>query len=915
MKLRLVLVVLLFMPLLMTAQQEDPGTDPGRKKDGVIFYSKGKMYVKYKTDIPSSAVGEPESTTLYIDGSAKFATHSAIVQKGRTELTGDFINAKDPSVVDEDAPHLFVGFDDTKEDDGVFAFIGGYYNDGTNDRSTRQWILGSDSTEQWLIADQKRLKFINFPTLHVNKPAPTAYDDWRMVSVVTVDTTAAVGVNFIKVDTDNKNRFAVRAAYTDDDRISSGYALIKKEHSLLDPSVNNGIPSATYSQVDFNLYNFKRDASGNVTVDDGAFDNDYTATATPKPENNTLRFNKDNNGVYWNRLIGFSPPFKELAADYMFYHVLTKPNGSSVTSGTGPIVDPYYKMQAGYGYFTTMEMSHGDHIDNINERWDFEEDLVPSIFVDNTFQQQEGIHHTKRARGGYVFNRMAFEDYASAIRGDLTYNPLADKTKGGPQENFRRYTYDPTREKTTGLDSKWEDADGSNRSRIELLQNEKFNTGEVEVKLKPGLNFLGNPFMAPISLNCLLGIASPYESNAAANYPSLTDTQADQFNVAMLGGVSVSMIQPTKGELRTKYWLIDRAYGRYDADKNMFLYSISYNYISRYGATEGTATEGSALTNIPEINPQEYLVAPMQMFALQASDQFGSEITIKLNPGMRAFGQTRFQKSASSDAGFKEFKQDWFVVEVQDEINKIADRTSVIFRDGALLQTTQDAYDTKKGLNDSFDSYEQEVKDINGFVSKQKQDVATAIVYTKSSDNVALLGNAIPKKTKELPLFFDKPEGSRPMKLKFYGIENIEAVEGVWLVDRYLDNKVVEVTPGFQYTFESTAADTDNLAGGNRFVLRFYPDDQDVINKEDTPIVCYYNTSMLYLKGLIEDDANSDVTLYDMQGRLMAKTKISSSAAVNGTMEYLKPLSFGTYIVKITGKRNHTAKFVNLQTK
>ncbi len=69
------------------------------------------------------------------------------------------------------------------------------------------------------------------------------------------------------------------------------------------------------------------------------------------------------------------------------------------------------------------------------------------------------------------------------------------------------------------------------------------------------------------------------------------------------------------------------------------------------------------------------------------------------------------------------------------------------------------------------------MKDINGFVSKQKQDVATAIVYTKSSDNVALLGNAIPKKTKELPLFFDKPEGSRPMKLKFYGIENIEAVE------------------------------------------------------------------------------------------------------------------------------------------
>jgi hypothetical protein len=83
-----------------------------------------------------------------------------------------------------------------------------------------------------------------------------------------------------------------------------------------------------------------------------------------------------------------------------------------------------------------------------------------------------------------------------------------------------------------------------------------------------------------------------------------------------------------------------------------------------------------------------------------------------------------------------------------------------------------------------------------------------------------------------------------------------------------------------------------------------------VVGPDETAISCYYSSSTLYISGLKENDVNSDVIIYDMQGRLMGRTKI---AEVLQPWTYVKPLSIGTYIVKIVGKRNHTVKFVNLQ--
>ena len=126
------------------------------------------------------------------------------------------------------------------------------------------------------------------------------------------------------------------------------------------------------------------------------------------------------------------------------------------------------------------------------------------------------------------------------------------------------------------------------------------------------------------------------------------------------------------------------------------------------------------------------------------------------------------------------------------------------------------------------------------------------------------------------------------------------------LIDKY-ENKTVKLTEGYSYNFTSGPSDLNDKE--NRFILRFWGEDDEVINGGDKDISVYYNTSVLFISGLNQDDISSDIQIYDLQGRLIARTKENNAPS----MEYLKPLSLGTYIVKITGKRNFTAKFVNLQ--
>lgn len=883
MKLRLILVVLFFLPLFVKGQSSDPNK--------VIFYSKGKTYVKYPDAVIATDKGESPSTTLYISGSAKFATGSAIVQKGRTEIIGNFINAKDPGTlatpVAEDAPQLFVDKTDSDEKDGVIAFIGTTQQHiyGTGDKEVQGTGTGEWNSYTWDTYLQKKSKWIEFPTISIEN---------KTNNNLLVNVSAAISVNYIRANGDN--RLAVDAdGVTDPQIINTGFARIKNVYPTM---TSNPVALATYSQVNLKLYNFISD--GSASTDDGHFSSEKITD--PATFGGSLRTAEG-----WNKLTGFSPPFKELGADYMFYHTLTKPNGSSITSYEGPIVDPFFRMKSGRGYFISMEVSHADHTtgpDNINDRWNF--------FNSPT----KGIKDTKRARGGYTFNRKIFYDLAAPDEA---------------MEGFSRFLYDVTEFSSgnayanpalpvNGLnDPKWIE-NGKDRSRYELMENEKFNTdiftgsNQITVDLEPGLNFLGNPFMAPISLNPLLG----YEADGVTQTPEAasgdivtTGFVSTIFSADASKPVKIGLDPSQSGvNVRPKYWMINQALVKYDPTKNIYNYRTTYDFVSHDGASAvyGVQPDRTGNASLPSIDPLSHVISPMQMFCLQA----GEPVTIKLGPELQAFGVTRFAKSAeatkaSAVSGNNSLMKDWFIVEAAAN-DGTADRTTVIFNDNAKPQYKEDSYDTRKGLSVAFETY---IDEVNGKPTKTLFEQSKAIVYTKSSDQENLLGNAVPTQTKELALYFMPPASTQEMTLKFYGLNQLESVPGVWLIDRYLNNKTIKVTPDTEYTFVSeTASNTKSGINDNRFILRFYDTEGTVVGPDETAISCYYSSSTLYISGLKENDVNSDVIIYDMQGRLMGRTKI---AEVLQPWTYVKPLSIGTYIVKIVGKRNHTVKFVNLQ--
>ncbi|GAB6008983.1 T9SS type A sorting domain-containing protein [Dysgonomonas reticulitermitis] len=865
MRFRLVLVVLFFLPLMVKGQTETPAVPVGVK-----LYSGGPMRVEYRASTDGK---DPASTTLYIQGSAEFTNNSSITQKGRTEITGDFINGKDPDIADTN-PNLFVGNPATKTE-GVVAFIG-TSNKQSIKRADRYTRVGVGAITGAVDKPaQKKTNWINFPTISVEKgfydtrPYSGISLDPREFNYLEVDSSAAVKVNYMFLN--GFNRFSIKGGYSDVNSLwlNMGQALFvnEPEYNRDDKSNATTVYEAatmhSYSQVKLDMYN---PADAGFTADHEASTND-----------NTLR-NPASPGVAGeNYMTGFTPPFEEMGADYFFYHTLTKPSSSSFNSWAGNIVNPYTKLKPGVGYFMSMEVTDFDH-EHISNRW-----------------QNAGMgsnSNVNRAKGGFTFNRAVMEDYLRPG------NAPDDNQKG-----FSRFTYLSGTEDPVGSVPDPNPNPNNPIGNIDkhlLMENEKFVVSDVTVDLQAGFNFLGNPFMSPISLNYLLGL--DYTDPATnTNYPEVP--KMDTPVARPLFGTSIGASAVTGADtdlLRAKYWLINNATVKYDKSDGLMHFKATYDYISRNSG--GTAISSGVDPNSFDpsaaskaLDPENYLIAPMQMFGLQANGDF----QITLSSKLRTFGMTRFQKSASGNV---DLLKDYLVVEVVSPVEKTSDRTAVVMREGASLDYYRDSYDTRKGISKAMETYVE--RDSEG-MKRAYPAPSTSIIYTKSKDGESLLGNGVPLRTKEVPLYVTPPASQQTMTLNFYNLENMVSVPNVWLIDRY-ENKTVKLTEGYSYNFTSGPSDLDDKE--NRFILRFWGEDDEVI-KRDSEISVYYNTSILHISGLNQDDINSDIHIYDLQGRLIAKTKVNNAPS----MEYLKPLSLGTYIVKITGKRNFTAKFVTLQ--
>ena len=481
MKFRLILFILIsIVPFALKGQLH---TD-SLSKD-VIFYSNANMYV-------GQNYSDADKPSLYIDGSAKYvdsgttANKIQITQLGVTQLMGDFVDSiyvESPTTLNK----LFSddSYDATNKKGGVILFAGS----NKRQRIYRE-VPASSSTSKY-----RGYNYINFPIVRVNQGFTLATADLEKIGHVVVEPTSSISIEDLQVGNGlYQGGFALDARYIPGTKeIQSPFALIK--------NLNTGSPQTSdgWCRVDLTLADMSKDET---------FIPNYYPGMDPNDDERKRRF-----------LTGFASPFKELAADYMFYQVLFEPDKKDLTSNRGPILNPKEILKPGKGYFIAQEVSEHDK----NQIWD-----------------KHTVKREDRFIGEYRFSRKLFKDHYDAKN---------------LKKNYSQYY---------------------NTSNIK----EYFNTEPVKVSLDQGLNFLGNPFTAPLDLYPLIAPASLapadnyndhlyYDAYKAKGFAKYVDpTIATNVNT-IYGGLGVDLsndvgyVSVTKGQkaltnydLRGKYWIM-----------------------------------------------------------------------------------------------------------------------------------------------------------------------------------------------------------------------------------------------------------------------------------------------------------------------------------------------------------------------
>jgi len=793
MKIRIILILLLFLPFALKGQVTLTGVDKTTEETfKTVFYNKGKVFV----GVNQPASGD-EQPAVYVHGSIKVADGSAIDQQGITTLTGDFINAQTGVIATNN--NVFTYSNQSKK--GIIRFQNPL-STVANNKLFQHPVGGNDPSsigkgtmasynfdlnyKQEIIFEgnaDKRINYIDFPTIEVADKGYLAL-------------TSGASASAVKVNTKPGAVFSVEGRYTTTTNGIGGTTTnraVEYGHILMDQEpvrdVSAVMPSNyetgySYNMLDLQLYDYNNPVATNNAPTDGL-------TMLYAPVN----------------LSGITSPFQSLANDYFYYHTLFSPS-KLWDNGVEANVDPKGKIYPGEGYVVAMNLSDFDW-DLIKDNWD--------------------VNKADRASGGFQFSTL----FLDKKPGYITVNRNLGSTWSGRNQN----------EFSTHL------------SPEKFLDKTKAITVNVKSNAKQKF-FLANPFMAPLDLGDIVSANGSTVFGLKAG-PTFDDN-----------------------EIRNKFWILSESSLDYNTASQKNFYKLHYYSNALLG--------GTAFLDQP--SGTQFFIAPLQVFVLQ---------TAKLaEAGNSKF---TFDTSKLGHANVLATKNnveivDQLLIQVVNENNGAEDRHAIVFSNQAKAESGDLIDDIKDDLNYTF------VTEV-GNITEQR----SGAVYTKSVNNKVMRTNAVPTDTKQLALYVSPTKVPQNMVLRPYRLESLYSVEGVWLEDKQL-NTVTHLTPGMEYPFESTV-DTDKNAQENRFILHFAKVDQDDWYKEtESPITCHYNKPNLYIRGLNNDDINSSVEIFDLQGRLVGKTKINSIP-----MTHYLPLASGTYIVKITGKRNFTTKFLSTQ--
>lgn len=801
MKIRILLILLLILPFVLKGQITTPDISGVKEKTNTVFFNKGAMYVAKKD-------GAVEPVNLYIQGTAKVAEGSDIVQKGVTLVLGDFVYSNQGWGVVAGAKKEVFSFSTNNTElnsDGIIRFgnkdnmsagLSVVYGKADKAGSQPKTLIGQTSdktlgnlifkTKQEISFESgisKQTNFIHFPKIEL---AANTY--------VAINPSAALTVE--KLTTQVGSLFSVegRPYKTDTpisvDGIQYGHLILKD----VDHQKSSAEASAT---AQFNPAKALTNYSYHV-LDVQLYDK------TKYNTDNKININRGS-AV---RFTGVTSPFEKLSNSYFLFHTIFDP--TTIGYNYEPYVNPKKFINPGEGYMVAMELSDFDHT-QIEGNW--------------------LIDREERAAAGFQFSSL----FASQKK-----NFLVDQRREAEETNINAGNW---------LTEKfYEEAYWAPETFL-TTQNTT-----VRVKLnknKHGKVYLTNPFMAPFDL---------------AGITTGTNTKADY---GITAGSDLS-----SNNVNNKFWIVKESGLLYNVYDKKNYYELRGWVMSENGATAYLGTPGSMS------------IAPQQVFALEVGQTNGTE-EFYFNPA-------KLNHNKSIAAKSERPLVDELLIQVINEDDNREDRTCVVFRPDAQMAANDKIDDKKDDLRFNF------VGNIT--------ILSEAAVYTTAANNQEMRTNAIPTTTKSLPLFVSPTDTPKRLVLKPYRLETLQSVEGVWLEDK-LTKTITQLQPEMEYPFESTLK-SDKASLENRFILHFARGDKnDKLIETDSQISCSYINSVLYIIGLNSNDLNSKVELFDLQGRLIAQTKVDNAPR----MQYEKRLDTGVYIVRISGKRNFTAKFMSTQ--
>lgn len=897
-----------------------------------VLRSNGPMYIA-ETD------GSGDSTTMAVFGTAYFDMRDTITkmgQAGNIDLYGDFIAID--TIVNTTANHALYQTGDkvvgnTFNPEGNKA-VADYANQGliTFKGSWNVQRIDVETEDGLPILNNEASRsfnsILNLPRVKVSKEAIAglsgvsshivdtdtlkAYDPYRM-GFVSVGSNAAVSIN--ELDLTGGNRLSV-------DAISSGLEAVavanasgttttasadqyyKVNFGYLD--INSQVkPSGTvkdgFGELNMRLYSFDPTNEDNTQGDD-TFLKTSTSAVTEVFSGSGAR-----NAVF---LRGFTSPFDELHADYMLYNVLTKPEGSRMTGDDGTITKPETQINAGEGYFFALDVSNSqfDRVSQINKLGD------------------NGSN--SRARGGYNFSRYLRE---------YQFTPGLNDSRFVYNSSTRKYGYDPTYALNfyTFEDESFTAANNPQR----------FNTGNIEVAVKGGTSYsapmpvlLGNPYLVPINIGGILwdgevkqadldGLKGKTDDATIGYtelfYPKFNGVENKSFQVLVNAN---DQVPPTAGlVIRSKYRPVNSA--RVIDIDDKYYFNVSYDEVELHYSAMTATTVGDVSANAQ----YSHYLEPLQLFGIYAV----GEGKFTFTPDMKTNGITKTAagnvvgqpfrvqyidpkatRSSVAETADAEVNQvivpDWFVIEASVSNDVLAtDRTAVRFMNSGSqsYKEYRDVIKNVKYLNEGDKIFEDDKTKALVRSTQSTMNVENA-VYTTALDGTPLKSNTTDyASTKEIPLYYVPSKNGGETTLNFAGVSGFQDINKAYLVDRYTNTKK-ELVEGLSYSFDSSTGNQDTA---NRFLLVFDDTKKDDNNLPSTNFVVYYTESVLHIDGLNDQDAGSIVQIFDVQGRTMGTSTISSGEASVGSKEYPKPLGLGTFIVKIIGKRNYNSKFVNTQ--